>query len=52
LRILAAPLLTLFFLLSGLSAPTRSARVWLLSASAVEIASFAVVAATWWSSTR
>jgi hypothetical protein len=52
LRILAAPLLALFFLLSGLFAPIRSARMGLLSASAMEIVAFVCVAFTWWRSTR
>lgn len=52
LRILAAPLLALFFLLSGLFAPSRSDRVGLLSASAIEIVAFVCVAFTWWHSTR
>lgn len=52
LRILAAPLLALFFLLSGLFAPTRSARLCLLGASAIEIVAFVSVAFTWWHSTR
>jgi hypothetical protein len=44
LRILVTPLLALFFLLSGLFAPTRSARLCLLGASAIEIIAFASVA--------
>ena len=52
LRILVAPLLALFFLLSGLFAPARSPRLTLLAASATEIISFACVALVWWRSTR
>ncbi len=48
LRILAAPLLALFFLLCGLFAPTRSARLCLASAAAIEVLSFVSVASTWW----
>jgi hypothetical protein len=51
LRILAAPLLALFFLLSGLFAPSRGARIGLLSASVVEFISFVCVAFSWWRST-
>ena len=46
LRILVAPLFALFFLLSGLFAPTRSARISLLAASTIEMAVFAYVAFT------
>ena len=52
LRILVAPLLALFFLLAGLVAPTRSARISLASAAAVEIVAFVSVAYTWWVSGR
>jgi hypothetical protein len=52
LRILVAPLLGLFFVLSGLFAPTRPARLSLLGASAIEIVAFASVAFTWWRSSR
>ena len=52
LRILAAPLLALFFLLSGLFAPTRSARICLASAAAIEVVSFVSVAFTWWAGGR
>jgi hypothetical protein len=48
LRILAAPLLALFFVLCGLFAPTRSARLCLASAAAIEVLSFVSVASTWW----
>lgn len=48
LRILAAPLLALFFFLCGLFAPTRSARLCLASAAAIEVLSFVSVASTWW----
>jgi hypothetical protein len=46
LRILVAPLFALFFLLSGLFAPNRSARISLLAASTIEVAVFASVAFT------
>jgi hypothetical protein len=46
LRILVAPLFALFFLLSGLFAPTRSARISLLAASSIEVAVFAYMAFT------
>jgi hypothetical protein len=52
LRILVAPLLALFFLLSGLFAPSRSARFGLLSAAVIEFVAFVCVAFTWWHSTR
>ena len=52
LRILAAPMLALFFLLAGLFAPTRAARVCLASAAAIEVAAFVPVAYTWWVSGR
>ena len=52
LRILAAPMLALFFLLAGLFAPTRSARICLASAAAIELVAFVSVAYTWWTSTR
>jgi len=52
LRILAAPMLVLFFLLAGLFAPTRSARICLGTAAAIELVAFVSVAYTWWSSTR
>jgi len=48
LRILVAPMLALFFLLAGLFAPTRSARICLASAAAIEVVSFVSVAGTWW----
>jgi hypothetical protein len=48
LRILVAPMFALFFLLSGLFAPTRSARICLASAAAVEVVAFVSVAYTWW----
>lgn len=47
LRILAAPLFALFFLLSGLFAPTRSARLSLFVAGTVETVVFVSVAFTW-----
>lgn len=52
LRILAAPLLALFFFLCGLFAPTRSARLCLGSAAAIEVLSFVSVASTWWAGSR
>jgi len=52
LRILVAPLLALFFLLCGLFAPTRSARLCLASAAAIEVVAFVSVAATWWAGGR
>jgi hypothetical protein len=52
LRILAAPLLALFFLLAGLFAPTRAARACLGSAAAIEVVAFVSVAYTWWISGR
>jgi len=52
LRIFAAPLLGLFFLLAGLFAPTRSARICLASAAAMELVAFVSVAGTWWVSGR
>jgi len=48
LRILAAPMLALFFLLCGLCAPTRSARICLASAAAIEVVAFVSVAGAWW----
>ena len=47
LRVLAAPLLALAFLLSGLLAPARSPRTALLIATAVEAAVFVTVAFQW-----
>ena len=47
LRILVAPLFAIFFLLSGLFAPNRPARICLLAATAIEIALFAYVAVAW-----
>lgn len=52
LRILVAPLLALFFLLCGLFAPTRSARLCLASAAAIEVVAFVSVAGTWWAGGR
>jgi hypothetical protein len=52
LRILAAPLLALFFLLSGLFAPGRPARLRLVGAAAIEIVAFVSVAVMWWRSSR
>jgi hypothetical protein len=52
LRILAAPLLALFFLLSGLFAPIRSARLRLVGAAAIEFVAFISVAFWWWRSSR
>ena len=46
LRILVAPLLAGFFFLSGLFAPTRSARICLLAAGTTEVAVFAYAALT------
>jgi hypothetical protein len=47
LRILVAPLFGLAFFLAGVFAPSRSERIWLLIASAVEAAVFACVVFTW-----
>jgi hypothetical protein len=47
LRILVAPLFAMLWLLSGLFAPTRSARYALMSASLIETAVFAYVALGW-----
>jgi hypothetical protein len=47
LRILAAPLFAMLWLLSGLFAPTRSARLSLFAASMLETAAFAYVAFGW-----
>lgn len=47
LRILVAPLFAIFFLLSGLFAPSRSARISLIAATTIEMAVFAYVAFTW-----
>jgi hypothetical protein len=47
LRILAAPLFALAFLLSGLFAPNRSSRIALLIATVIEAAVFAYVAFIW-----
>jgi hypothetical protein len=52
IRVLIAPLLGLFFLLSALLAPTRAIRIWLASASAVEVIVFVSVVFTWWRSSR
>ncbi|MFI5209385.1 MAG: hypothetical protein ACHQ2E_02970 [Gemmatimonadales bacterium] len=52
LRILVAPLFVLFFLLSGLLAPNRSARITLLAATAIEAVAFAAVASAWLFSRR
>lgn len=52
LRILAAPMLALFFLLAAVFAPTRYARLSLGTAAAIEIVAFASVAYTWWGSGR
>ena len=52
LRVLAAPLFALFFLLAGVFAPTRSARICLLGASATEMVAFVSVVFAWWHSTR
>jgi hypothetical protein len=52
LRVLVAPLLGLFFLLCALFAPTRTVRLWLAGASAVEVIVFASVVFTWWRSSR
>ena len=43
-RILVAPVFAIFFLLSGLFAPTRSARISLLAATTIELGVFAYVA--------
>jgi hypothetical protein len=47
LRILVAPLFAIVFLLSGLFAPNRSARISLIVATGIETAVFAYVAFTW-----
>lgn len=47
LRILAAPLFAMFWLLSGLFAPNRSSRLSLIAASTIEMAVFAYVAFRW-----
>ena len=47
LRILAAPLFAMLWLLSGLFAPNRSARLSLIAASAIEAAAFAYVVFGW-----
>ena len=52
LRILVAPMLAVFFVLAGLFAPTRSARICLASAAAMELVAFVSVAGTWWVSGR
>jgi len=52
LRILAAPLLALVSLLGAAFAPTRSARVGLLGASAIEIVAFVCGVLGWWASRR
>jgi len=52
LRVFAAPLLALFFLLCAVFAPTRSARLCLLGASAIEMVVFVSVVFAWWNSTR
>jgi hypothetical protein len=49
LRILVAPLFAMLWLLSGLFAPNRSARLSLLAASMIETAAFAYVAFGWFS---
>jgi hypothetical protein len=46
LRILVAPLFAIFFLLSGLFAPSRSARISLIAATVIEIAAVAYFAFT------
>ena len=52
LRILAAPMLAVFFFLAGLFAPTRAARVCLTSAAAIEVVAFVSVGYTWWAGGR
>ena len=52
LRILIAPLFGLAFFLAGLFAPTRSDRIALLVATAMEAAAFGVIALTWVFSAR
>lgn len=47
LRIFAAPMFGLLFLISGLVAPRRSARFVLLAASVVEAAAFVCVVVSW-----
>lgn len=47
LRLLLAPLCALAFLLAGILAPVRRARLALLAAAALEIAVLAAVALTW-----
>lgn len=52
LRVLVAPLLALFFLLSGVFAPNRSARLRLVVAGAVEVVVFVLVVSSWVLSNR
>ena len=52
LRILIAPLFGLAFFLAGLFAPTRSDRIALLIATAMEAAAFGTIAVTWVFSAR
>jgi hypothetical protein len=52
LRILVAPLFALFFLVAGLFAPNRSARICLVAAGTVEVAVFAAAAFTLWRSSK
>jgi hypothetical protein len=47
LRILVAPLFVLFFLLAGLVAPNRSARIALIAATAIEAVAFACAVLSW-----
>ena len=48
LRILIAPLLGFFFLLSALFAPPSPSRRWLATAGGIELGSFVAVALMWW----
>ena len=52
LRVLAAPMLALFFVVCAVFAPSRTPRLRLLAAGAVEGLVFVVVAMTWWLSNR
>jgi hypothetical protein len=47
LRILVSPVFALFFLLSGLIAPSRSAKFSLIAATVVEVAVFMFVVVMW-----
>jgi len=47
LKILVAPLFAMFFLLSGLFAPSRSGRISVVATATIEVAVFAYVAFIW-----